>query len=596
MENSECKATPDYVIETSWEVCNKIGGIYTVLSTKAATMHKSLKDNLIFIGPDVWTEENPCPVFTPEPKLLESWGENAMLPEGVDARVGRWEIPGRPITILVKFKGLEPKKNEIYGRMWQEYGVDSLHAYGDYDDSCLFAVAAAMVAETLAQYFTEKSKKDAEKACAKARKASKTAACPEASKPNIVAHFDEWTTGMGLLYLKSVMPSAATVFTTHATSIGRSICCNGKQLYKYFDGYDGDVMANELNMQSKHSLEKHAAAQADCFTTVSAVTARECQHLLGTDAYVTPNGFESSFVPKGRAYKEIRSEARSRIIDVARALTGIDYDDSAFIVATSGRCEYRNKGIDVFIDVVERLRREDASRLEGRKVIALILVPAWSAGPRPDLIAALDGGTYNGLPDCVITHRIHNYGDDPIYGCMHSLGFNIPGDVSLIYVPCYLNGEDAIFDMKYYDVLCGLDATVFPSYYEPWGYTPLESAAFGVPTVTTSLSGFGQWIIDNFQNSFAECGVKTEHRDDDNYLALTEAIADDLITLATATPAQLAAISRKARATAALASWKNFYPLYQKAYAKALCIAAQRNNKKAQALCKAVERNKNLQS
>ena len=126
----------DLIFETSWEVCNKIGGIYTVLSTKAKSLQALYKDKVIFIGPDVWTDEHPALDFTESKTLLKKWRENAMLPEGVDVRVGRWEVPGRPIAILVKFDGMYALKDEFYARMWQLYGVDSLHAYGDYDEGC----------------------------------------------------------------------------------------------------------------------------------------------------------------------------------------------------------------------------------------------------------------------------------------------------------------------------------------------------------------------------------------------------------------------------------------------------------------------------
>lgn len=322
-----CTAEIDLLFETSWEVCNKIGGIYTVLSTKAKTLKEQFGDKLIFIGPDVWSAENPSPYFAESPRLLKSLMRKALLPEGVDVRVGRWNIPGKPIALLVKFDGMYASKDAAYGRMWELYGVDSLHAYGDYDEGCAFARAAAEVIKAIV-------------------KASGT------DPRKVVAHFDEWTTAMGLLTLKADLPEAATVFTTHATSIGRSICGNGKPLYDYLSAYDGNLMAAELNMQSKHSLERAAAWNADSFTTVSDVTAREAEQLLGRRPTVTPNGFEPTFVPAKTRYAAARAAARERMLGVARALTGVDYADDTFILATSGRCEYRNKGLDVFLDAM----------------------------------------------------------------------------------------------------------------------------------------------------------------------------------------------------------------------------------------------------
>lgn len=548
----------DLLIETSWEVCNKVGGIYTVLSTKAATLVKQNTDKkIIFIGPDVWTDDKPSPYFIESKTLLKKWALNAELPAGVDVRIGRWDIPGKPVVILVKFDGMYAVKDEFYGKMWQLYGVDSLHAYGDYDEACAFSHAAGIVARSLFNFHI------------------KEGLVADKKNPRFISHYDEWTTGMGLLYIKSEMPSVATIFTTHATSIGRSICGNGKPLYGQFANYNGDQMAAELNMQSKHSLEKTAAHQADCFTTVSEVTARECQQLLGRRPdVVTPNGFEAGFVPKGAKLRDARSVARERMLKVASSLTGISYDDTTFIVATSGRCEYRNKGLDLYLDAVARLGDLDPAR----RVLAFIMVPAWVDVARPDLahdIALDDTGR---LTDPVYTHRLHNFEHDAVISRIHQIGFtnDTNSRVTVIYVPCYLNGADGIFDMTYYQLLPGMDATVFPSYYEPWGYTPLESVAFGVPTVTTSLSGFGQWVLETFDNTFEASGVRVEQRDDNNYQEVVAEIASDLKTLISESPSAAVAISKAARSTATAASWANFITYYDKAFAIALSNCRKR--------------------
>lgn len=549
MDNSPLEF--DLLIETSWEVCNKVGGIYTVLSTKAKTLQKSFKDKVIFIGPDVWTDANPSPYFVESKSLLKDWLKSLALPHNVKVRVGRWNIPGKPIAVLVDFKGMYAVNNEFYGRMWQLYGVDSLHAYGDYGEACAFSHAAGLVIESLAKHFGARQGK------------------------RVIAHFDEWTTGMALLYVKNAIPEVATVFTTHATCIGRSICGNGKPLYDYLRGYNGDQMAAELNMEAKHSLEKTAAWQADCFTTVSEVTARECHQLLGRKPdVVTPNGFEENFVPAKTKYAKARRDARASLLGAVSALTGNAYGDDTFVIATSGRCEYRNKGIDLYLDAMARLGDLDPER----KIVAFVMVPAWVKGARADLKAALAAGNAKALAEPLNTHDINNPYDDAVICRIRQIGFANCADsrVTMVYVPCYLNGDDGIFDKTYYDLLPGLDATVFPSYYEPWGYTPLESIAFGVPTVTTSLSGFGQWVLDSFANSFKACGVKVEHRGDYNYDEVKEAIACDLKRLVDAAPAEIDEIRRAAMDTAARASWSYFIEYYDKAYAIALENAMHR--------------------
>ena len=542
----------DLLFETSWEVCNKIGGIYTVLSTKAKTLQKFYKDKTIFIGPDVWNDENPSPYFVPSRTLLKDWKAQAQFPEGVSVRVGRWDIPGRPIVVLVKFDGMYAVKDSFYGRMWDLYKVDSLHAYGDYDEACAFSHAAGIVIESICQFTGIADKK-------------------------VIAHFDEWTTGMGLLYIKDKMPEVGTIFTTHATCIGRSICGNGKPLYDYLRGYNGDQMASELNMQSKHSLEKAAALQADCFTTVSDITAIECEQLLERRPLVTPNGFEQNFVPTKGKFVPSREATRKTLLNVASSLLGYKMPDDTFIIATSGRCEYHNKGIDLYLDSIARLRENKLSRT----VLAFVMVPAWAKEARSELQAALTAKRKSPIGDSVLTHTLNNPDQDPINCRIRGIGFaNAKADnVKVIYVPCYLNGSDGIFDKTYYDLLIGMDATVFPSYYEPWGYTPLESIAFGVPTITTTLSGFGQWILSTEDATFSECGVNVVARGDFNYNEVADRIAKSLEYLINSNPASLAMISSRAMNTASLAAWSYFIEYYVKAFEVALNAAAQRIGK-----------------
>jgi len=547
----------DLLFETSWEVCNKVGGIYAVLSTKAKTLQKRYKDHLIFIGPDIWTDEMPSPYFIEAKTWLSSWQASAQLPAGLSVRVGRWDVPGKPLTILVGFQGLYGRKNELYSSMWNRFGVDSLHAYGDYDESCVFAYASALVIESLVTW-------------------------PKVPPQRVVAHFDEWTTGMGLLYIKAHQPQVATVFTTHATSIGRSICGNGKPLYDYFEGYHGDQMADELNMQSKHSLEKAAAHQCDVFTTVSEVTARECEQLLERRPLVTPNGFESNFVPRGKQMQEARERARHKMLSVASALTGESYSSDTLLIATSGRYEVRNKGIDAYLDAINEFRFALSHKQHQRQVIAWVMVPAWVKSPRADLANSLARNQVERLFNPIVTHHLHNEEHDYVLGKINAMGMhNQNGDpIAIIDVPCYLTGNDGIFDMSYYDLLVGLDATIFPSYYEPWGYTPLESAAFGVPTITSDLSGFGQWVLQTQSGDSHKAGVAVVHRSDSNYSETVHQLCMRLLSLYQMDAASAHKLSNAALKTSKLASWEHFMQYYDQAYEQALNAAVTRQKKR----------------
>ena len=549
---TESQIRPDYIFEVSWEVCNLVGGIYTVLSTKAKTLQKSNKDKVVFIGPDVW-QDKPSPYFIEDNKVTKGWLEQARLPYGLKVRTGRWDIPGNPIVVLADFKPLYDHKNELYRLMWDLYGVDSMPAYGDYDEASAFAWASALVIENYYLYINGKEK-------------------------NVVAHFNEWTTAMGMLYLKHFIPGIATLFTTHATSMGRSIAGNNKPLYDYLAGYNGDQMAQELNMVSKHSVEKRAALHADCFTTVSDITARECAQLLErTPDVVTPNGFERNFVPTKKDMPAKRNAAREKLLNVVQSLTGHRPADDAFLIATSGRYEYRNKGIDLYIDAVARMaQRNDLDR----EIIAFVLTPGWVDTPRADLLQRMaQSDDYNTpLHDPIITHHIHNYDSDNIVNQIHWLGLNNHPDsfVKIVFIPSYLTGNDGLLNMPYYDILVGMDATAFPSYYEPWGYTPLESVAFGIPTVTTQLSGFGQWVISHDAGTLKATGVEVLRRYDDSFIAVSQQLADTIVTLSKMSKKEKTAIDNAASKLAAEAEWKNFIVHYQQAYDIALRRAQER--------------------
>ena len=542
---------PDYIFETSWEVCNKVGGIYTVLSTRARTLQDHLHDNLIFIGPDCWQDKS-CPYFEEE-AVFPEW-ESAARHKGLRVRVGRWTIPSHPVAILVDWRPYYEEKNTFYGVLWQQYGVDSLHAYGDYDDSALFGLAAAKVVENFYHYYHLGDKR-------------------------VMLHVNEWQTATAALVLQRLVPQVASIFTTHATCIGRSIAGNNKPLYEYLDVYNGDRMAQELNMESKHSLEKQTAHHVDCFTTVSEITARECQELLDKPVdVVLPNGFDDSIVPVGNEFTRKRRAARKRLVGIANALLGTQLTDDVMIVATSGRYEFRNKGIDVFIEAMNRLRHD--ARLQ-REVLSFVEGPAWVTALRADLQERLqlDSPQATPLDTPVITHWLGDMEHDPVLSMMRYLNMeNRKEDyVKLIFLPSYLTGDDGIANLSYYDILLGNDLCVFPSYYEPWGYTPLEAVAFHVPCVTTDLAGFGLWV-NNVKGGYGTIagGVEVIHRTDTNYSEVADHIKDTVIRYAAMTKKEVNACRRQAERLSKKALWDKFISYYEEAYDFALRKAKAR--------------------
>ena len=545
---------PDYIFESSWEVCNKVGGIYTVLSTRAKTLQDKIKDRIIFIGPDCWHEKT-CLYFTEDDTLLSDWREAAQEND-LFFKVGRWNIPGEPIAILVDFEPYFEKKDEIYGKLWEKFQVDSLHAYGDYDEASMFSYASALVVESFYQFYLDDSKK-------------------------VIYHGNEWMTGLGLLYINDKLPQIATMFTTHATSIGRSIAGNNKPLYDYLFAYNGDQMAGELNMQSKHSIEKQTAWHVDCFTTVSEITANECKELLDKPVdFVLPNGFEDNFVPKGNLFTQKRKKARKRLLEVANALLGTDLDDETLIVSTSGRYEFRNKGVDVYIEAMNRLLRDKSLK---KTVLAFIEVPGWVGEPRQDLINRLNSGKKYDTPLEVpeITHWLNNMSHDNVLGMLKFLDMhNTKNDkVKLIFLPCYLTGDDGILNMSYYDIVLGNDLCIYPSYYEPWGYTPLEAIAFKVPCITTDLAGFGLWA-NSVKGGYSEIidGVKVIHRTDYNYSEVADIIKETVSAYSQMSKTEITKARSNASSLSKKALWNKFIEYYYDAYDFALRNAMKRAN------------------
>ena len=507
---------PDYIFETSWEVCNRVGGIYAVLSTRAASMQAEHPDKVFFFGPDFGAHSDIY--FREDKSLLTGWNAPAEIP----VRVGRWDVPGKPIAILLKFDALWDRKDSIYAWAWAMFQVQSHAAYGDYDESCLFGYAAGMVMESLYKWL-----KDGQRPTGRGKAAT-------VEEPKVCAHANEWQTAFSIFYLRDHCPQIATLFTTHATGIGRSIAGNGKPLYDYFEGYHGDQMAGELNMVSKHSVEKQAAKWADCFTTVSDITARECKQLLDKPVdIVTPNGFEPNFVPKGKAFDKKRAEARAALRRVAGELLGEAVPENALFVCISGRQEIKNKGIDVFAYSMDKLAQKmHRMGLTQREVVAFVMVPYLDRAP------------------------------------------SRKGKVSAVFAPYYLDGHDPLFGMTYYDLLIGMDITVFPSYYEPWGYTPLESCAFHVPTITTSLAGFGEWAARQKEKG----GVTVIRRTDSNFDEVAENISDTLLRYLKKTPEEVDFARKQAAAVAKKAEWKYFFAYYREAYEIALRKAGERVN------------------
>ncbi len=432
----------------------------------------------------------------------------------------------------------------------KSYKLDSITGQWDYVEPALFGYAAGKVIESFTSCYHDRH--------------------------NIIAQFHEWMTGTGILYIEKFAPWIATAFTTHATVLGRCIAGNNRPLYGKMKEYNPVQISREFNVVAKQSLEKISAAEADVFTTVSEITSRECSFFLGKDVdLVTPNGFEDSFVPSAESFEEKRQTARTKLKKVAEAVLGYPLADNCIFIANSGRYEFHNKGVDILIDSLGELNKEsDLSR----ECVAFILMPAYHKGPRQDLIDILyNNGKISGT-DKYLTHSLHYPTSDPVLQSIKTNGLtnNQDAKVKIIFAPSYLNGNDGIFNLSYYDLLIGFDLSVFPSYYEPWGYTPLESLMFSIPTVTTSLSGFGLWVREYFKDRGN--GIAIIERTDDNEKEVVTEIRKFIRKYIGLSEGEVREARFKAHEISRIAMWHNLVKHYYDAYEIALTHSSERRD------------------
>ena len=450
------------LFEVSWEVANKVGGIHTVVSSKARTLVDRFGDDYVALGPLLMQDGTNSPPFEDESGFDEL--KQACRQRGVTVRVGRWAVLGNPRVILVGFSGLFEKKDAILSGLWERHKVDSLLGEWDYVEPVIFGHASAIVIEEWYRMYTEPKGQGA------------------------VAQFHEWMTGSGLLQLRLSLPQVGTIFTTHATMLGRALSATGKPPIEALGGRTPAQMAAEIDVAAKHSIEGTCAREADVFTTVSGITAAEAEllHARRPDPLL-PNGLDLEWIQE-LASRPGPAEARGRLESVIEAMTGEPVGDAA-VICTSGRYEFHNKGIDVLLDALALMEGK-----QGRNLVLLALVPAGTAGLRRTLRARLAGDEPIEGPMGRLTHELFDPEGDPIrQRCSERSLNNLPGSrIKVVHVPVYLPSAEP-FNMEYEAALAACDLSCFASFYEPWGYTPPESIALGVPTITTDCAGFGAW-------------------------------------------------------------------------------------------------------
>jgi glycogen synthase len=512
------------VFEVSWEVCSQAGGIYTVLRSKAPAAMKRWGDGYWTVGP--YREASARIEF--EPNRLDGAVGDALVEmreRGVVIHSGRWLINGRPRTLLVDLQSVAGHLEEMKYFLWKDHAIS---LYGPDDEVDPVVAFGYVVADLL------------------------TAIERRAGGRPMLGHFHEWQGGLAAAILKQRQSDVPTVFTTHATLVGRSLSAANIDLYDSLTSIDATEVARAHGIQPRHEIEKACAAAATVFTTVSDITAQEASQFLGRhpDA-LTPNGLNVERFAAPHEFQVLHQKSKEQIHEfvMGHFFPSYDFDLSKTLyVFSAGRYEFRNKGFDVYIDSLHELNRRLKAEPTGVTVVAFLITRAAFRGINVEtlnrqamlnelrsncgLIREEMGRTLfhsvamghlpttnellsedarvrlkrmmhawkSPMRPMIVTHDLEDDLGDPVLKQLRQRELlNGPDDpVKIVYHPDFITATSPILGLEYDQFVRGCNLGVFPSYYEPWGYTPMECVVRGVPSITSDLSGFGSYLMDHF--------------------------------------------------------------------------------------------------
>ena len=588
MVQNGSKSSP--LIEVGWEVCNRVGGIYTVLRTKAPQMVAQRGDDYALLGPLNRSSAQVEFEETEVPPHIEA-GVHALQECGVHSVAGRWLVQGRPLAVLID---LRPLRNEV-PRLRQAYhedhglisdGADSLTgdalAFGEGVQIFLKAVQAAL------------------------------------GKTKLIVHFHEWQAATALAELSTSSRYTKTIFTTHATLLGRYMAGDLPRAHEHFERVDARAQAEKYGIEFQHGVECLAAQSATVFSTVSSTTARECTTLLGrTPDVLLPNGINTKRFEVIHEFQGLHQDNKNRLHEFSRGYFFPSYEfdlDQTLYMVNSGRFEYRNKGMDLSLDALARLNERLKETCSTRTVVFFLitnrpvrsmsvgalqyrsmfqelqsishaiageveagLIGELAAGNVPNLNTlvsdptrlrmrrALHAWKREWLPP-IVTHDVIDDHSDPVLEKLRQLNLiNLEEDrVKIVYHPQFVNSTNPLLGMEYEDLIRGCHLGVFPSAYEPWGYTPLEFLAMGVPAVTSNLAGFGTYAI-NLKKNIEKHGLYVVDREQRPYEDAVEQLADQLYAFAQLSRRERVSQRNRAESLSQSFDWKYLIEHYRKA-------------------------------
>ncbi|KAI7866406.1 glycogen synthase [Spinellus fusiger] len=524
------------LFEVAWEVANKVGGIYTVIKTKVPVTVQEFGDRYCLIGPLSY-KSAPMEVEALEPPNAHMRATLAVMEkQGIKYLFGRWLVEGAPYVLLFDTASAQHKMDEWKGDLWRTAGIPSPPNDTETNDAILFGYLVAWFLEDIAPRYNEE--------------AVSTSSLP----PAIIAHFHEWQAGVAIPLCKRRHIDVTTIFTTHATLLGRYLCAGSVDFYNNLQKFDCDGEAGKRGIYHRYCIERAAAHCSDVFTTVSHITAYESEHLLKRKPDgVLPNGLNVVKFSAMHEFQNLHAMSKEKINDFVRGHFYGHYDfnlEDTVYMFTAGRYEYRNKGVDMFVESLERLNHRLRAAKSKTTVVAFIIMPAATHSFN---VEALKGqavtkqlrGTVEEIQDRIgrriyekalrgeeldpkdflseedrvllkrrvfalkrqslppiVTHNVVGDSEDPVLNQLRRLQlFNNAHDrVKVIFHPEFLNANNPLFGLDYEEFVRGCHLGVFPSYYEPWGYTPAECTVMGIPSISTNLSGFGCFMDENIEN------------------------------------------------------------------------------------------------
>lgn len=587
-----------WVFEVCWEAANKVGGIYTVIKTKAEASVLELGDQYCLIGPlnhnAVKTE-----VEILEPKGVFARALASFREHGVSFVYGRWLIDGYPQLLLVDLGSVAPKLDGWRADTREKSGIGLPAEDTESNDAILFGY--------LTSWFLEEFVK----------------AAREISPPYVVAHFHEWMTGIGLIQSRLKHLDVATVFTTHATLLGRYLCAGNVDFYNNLADFDLDKEAGNRGIYHRYCIERAATHTAHVFTTVSEITALEAQFLLRRKAEViTPNGLNVKRYEAHHDFQNKHALAKEKIHNFVRGHFYGHYDfdlEKTLYFFIAGRYEFGNKGADLFIESLARLNHRMKTAGCEHTVVAFVIFPAKTnnfnveslrgqavckqlkdtcdeiqkrigerlfetalSGELPEAkelltsedIVMLKRGIYSTqkstLPP-ICTHNMFEDAEDPVLSAFRrcQLFNNRHDKVKVVFHPEFLSSTSPLIPMDYEEFVRGCHLGVFPSYYEPWGYTPAECTLMGIPSVTTNLSGFGCFIQEHVADPMSY-GIYIVERKFKGVEESVEQLAQFMFEFCNLTRRQRIIQRNRTERLSDLLDWKNLAQYYSRARQMAL--------------------------